>query len=363
MRITYIIGNGFDQAAGLKTSYRHFYTSLLRSEPAYTTFEEVASKRLIRESIRKDRAGAKELWKDFELGLGAFSQFFHSSEINNTLARHAIYCPQLAEKAKEIFLNGCKYATGELRRYLQVIDNTSQNWSLSDSGEKKFIEWITALTARLNETDKGEVEGILAAYKGDEWDICFISLNYTGLLSRCIQSLDAKFLLPTHQRFFCSPIKCKFDADTILMHGSINNFVCGVGTNSQIINTEFRRSEITSRVVKHVLDQRNGNRYAAVKRKISSSQVIVAFGTSFGESDAILCRMIGEWLKAAPDHRLLIYYFTSEDYEDIPTRVDIETKERKRFCRVAGIRNLYANQVHIMPFHDGELVNHDWFDT
>jgi len=68
--VTFIIGNGLDLSLGLNTSYRNFYD--------YVRKNKLHSENSIYRAIEKE---SPELWADFELGLGRFTnQIEHVTE-------------------------------------------------------------------------------------------------------------------------------------------------------------------------------------------------------------------------------------------------------------------------------------------
>ena len=62
MKLTYIIGNGFDLALGLKTSYKAFYAYYVESLKE----KKNAALSWFRDKIQSD----KELWSDAEKAFG-----------------------------------------------------------------------------------------------------------------------------------------------------------------------------------------------------------------------------------------------------------------------------------------------------
>lgn len=65
MNILYLIGNGFDLAQGLQTSYQHFY-EYLKTQTAKNSVSELMLKEI--------QGPEKPLWSDMELALGTFTQ-------------------------------------------------------------------------------------------------------------------------------------------------------------------------------------------------------------------------------------------------------------------------------------------------
>ena len=70
MEVLYILGNGFDKAQGLATSYKEFYSYYIKQQP------ESALEKRIMDSINADY----ETWADLEIGLGNYSASFSSAQ-------------------------------------------------------------------------------------------------------------------------------------------------------------------------------------------------------------------------------------------------------------------------------------------
>ncbi|EMA4239845.1 hypothetical protein U3B20_002871, partial [Listeria monocytogenes] len=75
MKITYLIGNGFDISMGLNTSYSNFYDFIKENK----TQEEIEANCLYR-NINKNI----DLWRDFEVSMGLYT-FINSDEFNTKI--------------------------------------------------------------------------------------------------------------------------------------------------------------------------------------------------------------------------------------------------------------------------------------
>jgi hypothetical protein len=75
MDITFLVGNGFDIAAGIKTSYRDFYNWYCNQPSASPCIEHF--KREIQDDVKK----GGENWSDFEIGLGKYTSRFDQETV------------------------------------------------------------------------------------------------------------------------------------------------------------------------------------------------------------------------------------------------------------------------------------------
>ena len=58
MNVLYILGNGFDKAVGMKTSYPEFYQYLMKDTDKCSD---------LMQQLKKDIKADKELWSDMEI--------------------------------------------------------------------------------------------------------------------------------------------------------------------------------------------------------------------------------------------------------------------------------------------------------
>lgn len=66
MNVLFILGNGFDKAQGLATSYQEFYNDYLKLTPS----SEIEAR------LKKEIQSDYETWADLEEGLGKYSAQF-----------------------------------------------------------------------------------------------------------------------------------------------------------------------------------------------------------------------------------------------------------------------------------------------
>jgi hypothetical protein len=125
MKTLYIIGNGFDVAHNLGTSYGDFHDWLMETGRSYfvENMEMFFS--------HWDREGQRDqLWFDFERALGACD----------------------FEETYSIFANQSREYFGEGYEYLRDIRNTSDEhfiMPLTYEMPKLFMEWITSINAKI----------------------------------------------------------------------------------------------------------------------------------------------------------------------------------------------------------------------
>lgn len=289
MRILYLIGNGFDLNAGLKTGARDFVRTLFKSleerEAGAKNKGELLSEgqRAMLESMRKDI----DTWADFEIALGQF-----------TSALEGLQDPVAA------FMDAYDYLFDLFGTVITEEDSRAQSIEITDETAKRFANGATSLLEDvLSEKDRKTIDSVL---KIESWEIDFVTFNYTCLLNRLVEAAKqqnastrnakvAQFIQPAH------------------VHGQLGDgwgILIGVDNQEQIAGATCRESEpIRNRLIKPVSNERAGMlRDAQTSGRIRSAEVIAVYGMSLGESDAKWWHELAEWLgnRNAPNRRLII---------------------------------------------------------
>ena len=83
MRITFMVGNGFDLGLGIKSSYDDFYNwycKIPSGKPHIQQFKQDIMADMDRNLLNDERT-----WADFELGLGAYTANFTKETVEEFL--------------------------------------------------------------------------------------------------------------------------------------------------------------------------------------------------------------------------------------------------------------------------------------
>ena len=313
MRITFLIGNGFDLAVGLKTSFTDFFPIYCEQES--NTDIVVKFKKDIKKDIEKDSQedSGKITWADFERKMGE-----HTTE------------------------------------YLEMDDFTS---CMIDF-KKSFIKHLQKEEARVNFKDESIRKDILSKFRKSLFaipsffpfvlnnnlqenffsryplDFTFVNFNYTTIFDKCIEFLkeDEDKRIPNQNK---QPGKASFSVKHI--HGTMEEpILMGVDNVAQIKNETFSKSRIFQQtLIKPDINERLANGYhSQISTHIEASDVIIVFGMSMGETDASWWRKICDWLSNYHyNRRLIIFAKTSQDADsknnsEIPFRIEDSVKNR-----------------------------------
>ena len=109
--------------------------------------------------------------------------------------------------------------------------------------------------------------------------------------------------------------QCEFSIGSVNhVHGTLmsGNTLFGVSSPEQIVDENARKlSEKTGMLIKSNLDkERNGFLYRGAEGSLENSEVVVAFGTSFGGSDKFWWNKLAELIIRKPEFRLYIFPYS-----------------------------------------------------
>lgn len=295
MNITFLIGNGFDIAAGLDTSYTSFYRWY---------FEQPSEKEHIREfkeMIREDIENGGEYWSDFEVGLGKYTEKFSSETVGNYLD-----CFDDAQQSIVLYLdNLCK----ELE-YCSDKDTI-----------KALKSAIATYYVGINPAEARTIRQLLDADQVNNSEIHFISFNYTDILDRYVKMISENCLQTwkygNGDRFL------KVHPSVIHVHGFSNNYpILGVNDKSQVANQALlKEMNFSDILIKPKSVASLGQLWhEQAETTIGQSQIICIYGMSLGATDAKWWRQLIEWLKANNNRHIIIFWHSKIVLNTISTR-------------------------------------------
>ena len=258
MRITYLIGNGFDLGLGLSTGYQSFIAWYL-AQPSENK-QVVWLKEHINESL--------EQWSDAELAFGALN---FSEGGGDSLF---VY-----DKCYDSFTNGFhKYLTEQNKR-LQILKEKQ--------GEvvTYFLKNILKLWPFM--ADRCSMEYKQSLYQTSSVEITFVTFNYTDSLEQMLglaQNATNEFSIECEKGHVIKVIV----KEVIHAHGTLtSDYVFGVDIPAQIADKKVRAScERRGGMLKARSLEKIGlmNRSKAL-RALHNSNVVVTYGLSFGDTD------------------------------------------------------------------------------
>ncbi|MDO5525756.1 MAG: AbiH family protein [Prevotella sp.] len=269
MNILYILGNGFDKAQGMATSYPEFYKYLM---------DNTNNGSELLQQLKKDIKEDKELWSDMEEAFGVFTQKIKNIEIFDD------FYFELSELLQE-------YLKSEEGKFL-----------ISQQLKDKFKSDFISVSGSLSPLDKIRFSNYRNIFGGDN-EIYVITLNYTNTLEKL---LDNKIS------------ERRFDNRNILhgvihLHGTLDNsIIIGVDNEEQIANKELCKDED----VKDLLIKNQSNiamkqtRQITCESWIENANLIILYGVSLGNTDIRWWNLIGNQLKKRNTLAIIQHLYT-----------------------------------------------------
>ena len=268
MNILYLLGNGFDKAQDMATSYPEFYADLMNYKPKNPLEIDVLN------TIRSDYNN----WADLEEALGKYTtKWNESSQFRSVL----------------------KFLNVKLKEYL-----TKENARAGEQTQLSFQK----LAADLASPYKYLEEQGTAIYHdffnhADHVSVNIVSFNYTDTLERALADITIgdSITIVDGQLYFLSNI--------LHIHGTLDDMIMvGVNDDSQIAYDQFRiDDDIRDEFIKPEINEGCQNtRNATFTKMINDADIIVLFGVSVGITDNKWWTTIGR--KMDTTNSLLLYF-------------------------------------------------------
>ncbi len=264
MNVLYILGNGFDKAQGMKTSYPEFYQYLMDNTDDGSP---------LLQKLKKDINSEKKLWSDMEEAFGQFT-----SKVNT------------AKELEDLYFE----LSDNLQKYLLTEEDA---FIPSAELEKKFVEDFIYPERYLAETDRIQYNDFVKTLESDfdtsNLDISVMTFNYTDTLEKLL-SWDSTKNMALYLDEGCRLKKI------VHVHGRLNDsIIIGVDNNQQIANLLFRKEQdVTDFLIKRQsYEAMKYNRHKICEELIYTANLIILYGVSLGNTDAFWWKLIGEQLK------------------------------------------------------------------
>lgn len=274
MDITILIGNGFDKALGLKTGYYDFYNWLNIQQ---TDAEYIS---LMRKKIKKN----KDLWSDFEKGIGQFANRFVEEDLPDDFSpwKSGI------DKFLVEYLNSLD-TSARVRELLKKDKNIQRSHDYIQG----FILSMKLLNSDLFSNADEPIFGHM------------ISLNYTDSLDQIAGNMQTM-----NNSIF------QMDSDVLHPHGKLSSgIIMGVNDITQINNKNIQQNDNYSRIM--VKSTQIEAQYPDARDKaicyIEKSTIICLYGVSLGETDKDWWQLLGNWLKKDKKHRLIVFWYMQKE--------------------------------------------------
>ena len=285
MQLTFILGNGFDRAIGMKTGYWDFY-QWYKDQPNES--DDVAlMKREINEYLKTEEG----TWADFEIALGQFTSV-------------------ISDKVR--FIEVFQHARAALIRYLteQYEQKTRENKDFLKSATYRLIERSQKVTEDLPEDKKS----LFLVTKDISTTFNCISFNYTPVLRDGYHDMiDNEGGISNRDGWYGTYKLGKM----LNVHGQLDDFpILGVDNPNQIANERFRNDpDILQLMVKGEIDKKLGYNWRTQAQEIiANSDKIYVYGASMGDTDEFWWRTLAKWYEDdIKNHQIAVYCHPNSD--------------------------------------------------
>lgn len=295
MTITFLVGNGFDIAAGLNTSYSGFYEWYIKQPPrtedkhgAIRDFKEEIDQYM---SIKDPEDRKKSHWADFEIGLGKYTANF-------------------TKETAEDFLDLYEDAHEGIITYLENERSKFETPFSDSKAIERFRQGIRNFYGELNPTERGIFSQLFQNDQPHNTQIKFVSFNYTDCLDVCINEVSKQ---PLSSWQYSGTRTMTVVPSVLHTHGTTNHYpILGVFDESQIENKDLlTHPGFTEIMIKSQGVRAMGEHwYNETEKSISNSTVVCVCGMSLGETDAYWWKKIVDWLKGGTNRHFLIFWHT-----------------------------------------------------
>lgn len=328
MKITFMIGNGFDISAGVDTTYRGFYKWYC-DQPS-----EKEHIKKFKERIKEDIDAGSQYWADFEVALGQYTECFKLETVDD-------------------FLDCFNDAQNSIAKYLSDICEKNDYPNKGDivSSAKNALAKYYSSTSPAERRAFEEIEN---SDLGSNSEIQFISFNYTDILDRYVKLISQSNLRVW--KYGSSDRFLKVNPRVIHAHGLMQHFpILGVNDESQIANKELLSvPNFSNIVIKPKCVASIGELWhEEAETTLSNSKIICVYGMSLGSTDAKWWRKLFEWLKANNSKHIILFCYSTKAGNSISVRDKIITQDEviNTFLSYSNanneVKNLLKSRIHV----------------
>lgn len=313
MRVTFLIGNGFDRNLGLDTTYSDFVKVYkhLESESDY---------------IRNFRAYIKEneeLWSKAEEALGKYTQELEKGQAQIFSECQADFCGNLAQY---------------LKKQQERIDYEANKENI-----KKAFNQFRNLTGEFSSEERSTINDVYKKYETDNVIFDFINYNYTYTLDRCLEIVKESPGILGEHNYYMTKYK-HIVGEVCHVHGTVERqMVFGVNDESQIGKTAVFEGE-DGDLSKSLLIKKNANDTYGENTDVKAlqilkgSKIIYVYGMALGITDKLWWSRICKKLVDDEGCHLILHQYEMPSPSVIPfERLRFEKRIKRNFVKLGQL--------------------------
>lgn len=337
MKITVLLGNGFDVSLGIKSSYGDFYKWYYDKPTDIKHIQDFRN--AIKEDILSDIPDDEKTWADFELGMGKYTENFTKETVGQ-------------------FLECLDDAQENIRKYLLEQESLFDITQCTDKSIAALKKSIWNFYDEITDREKAEIKTMLDNIAGQDREISFITFNYTDTLERILKVIPEDVLAKWQHSN--REYAYKLNRNVLHVHGTTESFpVLGVNDESQIANKElldtpqFKEMLVKAQNV-HALGKLWHNQ---AEEQISNSRVVCILGMSLGATDAKWWRKLVQWLKADVHRHIVLYWYEKNPPNGISTVKQLRAVDGAKNKLLSYTEKLSANEVSTLKNRIHVVIN------
>lgn len=367
MKITYIVGNGFDIHLGLNSRYIDFYNWLDLDENKKKFKTNSIAKNISTYVDEKRKNEMKEIspknweskidWSDFEDALRLLVESYSRKADYEDDLEKLIYDLDELNIAMSQYLSE---ETEELYKHLNFNSDTvekSLNAPLNKIPSERLIKLNNVLRAEFQNHSP----------KASSSDLSFINFNYTFLLRDFIKNTNEFNIDKVYENLVSK--KVVLNKNILYPNGKFNDTpILGIGSEYDLpdgLNISQEQKIILCKDV--YANYRSDGRIDQIKTRLEQADLIICYGLSLGISDAIFISQVLENLtKHSNQTAIFIMYdenfdITDQRYKSVKNKRHVKERLIDRYAwrhpnideeQLKSLKKILDNQV-IIQFDNG----------
>ena len=287
MRITFLIGNGFDLGMGILSKFSDYFPEYCKASA-----NKVGRIKRLSECIVADQ----DEWSYFEHQLGQYTQNFSPETKQDFIDQ--------VNDFQEGFLDYIEQQEKSL-----LFDNTD---AISEMIKRALTNYYSTDNLPVESSEK--IKDLYSAHANESHQYQFISFNYTSILEKCIKTVQDRIIQKRQSP--SSKVPNIFDKVEKIhhVHGTTKLYsIIGVNDASQVANEELAKDKSFLKfLVKPEINKRLRMNYDIIANTmILQSKIICVYGMSIGETDRKWWDTILTWLSKSSDRHLILFLYDS----------------------------------------------------
>ena len=315
MIVTFMIGNGFDLACGLKTRFTDVYEEYCKAESANETIANFKTE------IRKSNY---IYWTDFEMALPIYGK-----KLNDF------------EKLKECVIDFTIYLDSYLKKQELLIDTEIVEKRLGES----MKEYVYAFYKYCLHESQSHL-GIITNKTNEHCIAEFITFNYTNTLKKCLESFPDVILKEG------SNVVTYVRRSPTHIHNVLGKGIL-LGVDDEKLYADIQCED--KRKIKILIDKlykntRQSNITNETLEILKASKIIVIMGWSIGDSDSYWVNSLKQLFIDNQNLNIVYFPYYQEALNPIISGVELEREDESKewLQRKLEISGSELSRIHII---------------